>query len=49
MRGFTIQFEDRKGGFNMNLLWDTTKVSIPIKVIGEIEQISVLKKRKRNK
>lgn len=46
--GFTIQFEDVTNGFNMLLLWDTIKVSIPIQKIGEIEKPSKKKKKKRN-
>lgn len=45
--GFTIQFEDITGGFNMLLLWDKVKVTIPILKIGEIEQTSKKKRRKR--
>ena len=45
--GFTIVFEDITGGFNMLLLWDKVKVTIPIIKIGEIEQTSKKKKRKR--
>ncbi len=50
--GFTIQFEDQSGestlgGFIMNLLWDTTKISVPIQVIGEIEKPNRKKKKKK--
>lgn len=45
--GFTIQFEDITGGFNMYLLWDKIKVIIPVMKIGEIEQPSKKKKKKR--
>ncbi|WP_435354985.1 DUF2911 domain-containing protein [Emticicia sp. SJ17W-69] len=44
--GFTIQFEDKNGGFNMYLLWDDIKVNVPIQIIGEIKQ-SKKKKKKR--
>ena len=27
---FTMYFEDRKGGTNLNILWDTVRVSLPI-------------------
>lgn len=46
--GFTIQFEDVTNGFNMLLLWDTIKVSIPIQKIGEIEKPSKKKKKRKN-
>jgi Protein of unknown function (DUF2911) len=50
--GFTIQFEDKTGespfgGFNMNLLWDDTKISVPIQVIGDIEKSNKKKKRRK--
>lgn len=45
--GFTIQFEDKTGGFDMNLLWDDTKITVPIQVIGEIETSSKKKKKKK--
>jgi hypothetical protein len=45
--GFTMQFEDQTGGFDMNLLWDNIKVNVPIKVIGEIGKTSKKKKRKK--
>jgi Protein of unknown function (DUF2911) len=45
--GFTVQFEDKKGGFDMNLLWDDTKITVPIQVIGEIEASSKKKKKKK--
>lgn len=45
--GFTIQFEDITGGFNMLLLWDKVKVTIPIIKIGELEQTRKKKNRKR--
>lgn len=46
--GFTIQFEDINNGFNMLLLWDNVKVSVPIQKIGEIEKTSKKKKKRRN-
>lgn len=46
--GFTIQFEDVNNGFNMLLLWDNVKVSVPIQKIGEIEKSSKKKKKRRN-
>lgn len=45
--GFTIQFEDITNGFNMYLLWDNVKVTIPIQKIGEISTESKKKKKKR--
>lgn len=44
--GFTIQFDDQTGGFNLNLLWDDVKVTVPIQVIGEIKQSSKKKRKK---
>lgn len=44
--GFTIQFEDINNGFNMLLLWDNIKVTIPIQKIGELDN-SLKKKKKR--
>lgn len=46
--GFTVQFDDQRGGFNMNLLWDDIKVTVPIQVIGEIKQLSKKKKKKNS-
>lgn len=46
--GFTIQFEDITNGFNMLLLWDNVKVTVPIQKIGEIEKLSKKKKKRRN-
>lgn len=46
--GFTIQFEDVSNGFNLLLLWDTVKVSVPIQKIGDLEKPSKKKKRRRN-
>lgn len=46
--GFTIQFEDVVNGFNMFLLWDNIKVTVPIQTIGEIEKPSKKKKKRRN-
>ncbi len=46
--GFTIQFEDVSNGFNMLLLWDTIKVTVPIQKIGAIENPSKKKKKRRN-
>lgn len=46
--GFTIQFEDVSNGFNLLLLWDTVKVTVPIQKIGELEKPSKKKKRRRN-
>ncbi len=46
--GFTIQFEDVTNGFNMLLLWDNVKVTVPIQKIGEIEKPSKKKKKRRN-
>lgn len=46
--GFTIQFEDVNNGFNMLLLWDNVKVSVPIQKIGEVEKTSKKKKKRRN-
>ena len=45
--GFTVQFEDQNGGFNMFLLWDDIKVSIPVQVIGEIEKPNRKKRRRK--
>lgn len=44
--GFTIQFEDKNGGFNMYLLWDDIKVNVPIQIIGEIKQARKKKKKR---
>jgi hypothetical protein len=30
VEAFTIYFEDTKGGTNLNILWDTVKVSLPL-------------------
>ncbi|CAH0994970.1 hypothetical protein EMA8858_01090 [Emticicia aquatica] len=46
--GFTIQFEDIQNGFNMYLLWDNVKISVPIMKIGEIEKNTKKKKRRKN-
>ncbi len=46
--GFTIQFEDVNNGFNMLLLWDNTKVAVPIQKIGEIEKTLKKRKKRRN-
>jgi hypothetical protein len=46
--GFTIQFEDTNNGFDMLLLWDTTKVSVPIRKIVETEKMSKKRKSKKN-
>lgn len=46
--GFTIQFEDVTNGFNMLLLWDNVKVTVPIKKISEIEKPTKKKKKRRN-
>ena len=43
--GFTIQFEEVKNGFNMLLLWDNVKVTVPIQKIGDLN--NTLKKKKR--
>ena len=43
--GFTIQFEEVKNGFNMLLLWDNAKVTVPIQKIGDLD--NTLKKKKR--
>ena len=43
--GFTIQFEEVKNGFNMLLLWDNAKVTVPIQKIGDLD--NKLKKKKR--
>jgi hypothetical protein len=45
--GFTIQFEDTLGGFNMLLLWDKVMVTVPIQKIGEIVESSKKKRKKR--
>ncbi len=45
--GFTIQFEDQTGGYNMNLLWDDIKVIVPVQIIGEIEKLSKKKKKRK--
>ncbi|GGD49367.1 hypothetical protein GCM10011514_11950 [Emticicia aquatilis] len=46
--GFTIQFEDITNGFNMLLLWDNVKVTVPIQKIGELAKESKKKKKRRN-
>jgi len=46
--GFTIQFEDINNGFNMLLLWDNVKVTVPIQKIGELTKESKRKKRRRH-
>ena len=46
--GFTIQFEDVSNGFNMLLLWDNVKVTVPIQKIGDLEKPSKKKKKRRN-
>lgn len=46
--GFTIQFEDINNGFNMLLLWDNVKVTVPIQKIGELTKESKRKKKRRN-
>lgn len=45
--GFTIQFEDVNNGFNMFLLWDTLKVTIPIQKVGDLNK-SLKKNKRRN-
>lgn len=45
--GFTIQFEDKIGGYNMYLLWDDVKITVPINVIGEIIVEKSKKKKKK--
>ena len=46
--GFTIQFDDQTGGFNMNLLWDDTKITVPIQVVDKIVELNTGRKKKRN-
>lgn len=43
--GFTIQFEDITGGYNMLLLWDKVKISVPVMKINEIEKEASKKKK----
>ena len=45
--GFTIQFEDVNNGFNMLLLWDALKVTIPIQKVGDLNK-SLKKNKRRN-
>ena len=45
--GFTIQFEDVNNGFNMLLLRDALKVTIPIQKVGDLNK-SLKKKKRRN-
>ncbi len=44
--GFTIQFEDITNGFNMLLLWDTIKVTVPISKVEKIVESGKRKKRR---
>jgi len=46
--GFTIQFEDKSGGFDMNLLWDNVKVQVPIQIAGNKKLTSNKKKKKKS-
>ena len=46
--GFTIQFEDTSGGFDMNLLWDNVKVQVPIQIAGNKKLTSSKKKKKKS-
>jgi hypothetical protein len=45
--GFTIQINDKQPNFDINLLWDDVKVTIPIEVIGIIEEPKKKKKKRR--
>jgi hypothetical protein len=45
--GFTIIFEDKTNAYDMLLLWDDTKIVVPIQIIGELPQENTKKKKKR--
>jgi hypothetical protein len=45
--GFTIQINDKQPNFDINLLWDDVKISIPVEVIDAIEESKKKKKKKR--
>ncbi len=45
--GFTIQFEDITKGFNMLLLWDTIKVTVPIFKVEKIVESSKRNRRRK--
>lgn len=44
--GFTIQFDEKTAGFDMNLLWDSTKIQIPVQ-LADKKPTSMKKKKKR--
>lgn len=44
--GFTIQFDEKTAGFDMNLLWDSTKIQIPVQ-FADKKPTSTKKKKKR--
>lgn len=46
--GFTIQLEDKIAGFDLNLLWDSTKIQIPAQLVNTKPVITKKKKKKRN-
>lgn len=45
--GFTIQFEDKINAFDMNLLWDSTKIQIPVQLADTKNAILKKKRKKR--